>query len=31
MVVWKNYGSMEKNYDTIQRTMELWFNMEKTW
>ena len=37
MVLWKklwyfreNYGTMEKNYGTIPKTMELWFAMEKT-
>ena len=30
MVLWKNYGTMEKNYDIIPKTMELWFTMEKT-
>ena len=29
-VLWKkNYGTMEKNYYTIPRAMELWFTVEK--
>ena len=30
MVLWKNYSTMEKNYGTLLKTMELWFTMEKT-
>ena len=29
MVLWKNYGTMEKNYVTIPKIMALWFTKEK--
>ena len=29
MVLWKKVWSYEKNYDTIPKTMELLFTMEK--
>ena len=30
MVLGKNYGTIEKNFQTILKTMELLFTMEKT-